>query len=329
MRIVQVVAGQGDGGLERHVVTLANELAARHEVTLVAHPSFAGRISTAVKFAPLDLERSRLNPVGLWQLCQLLRKAKPDIIHAHANKAAAMVSRLRRFVPGRLVATIHNLKSETRMYRHFDRVIAVSRGLAAQLNRADVEVIYNGVPVPADAVTNVRENLTGPVVAGIGRLVPAKGFDLLLQAWVGLPGTLLIVGDGPERAALENLARTLGLGERVRFLGHRQDVPAIIRAVDFVVISSRREGFPLLLSEILLARQLVIATAVPGVAEVLPPALLTPLEDVAQLHQKLRAALADTAAFREQCAPVWEFAAVQLTVESMVRRTETVYRQVC
>jgi len=329
MKIALILGGQGDGGLERHVLTLANQLASRHSVTLFAHRSFAERLTTAVHFEPVDMERSRLNPVTLWQLTRRLRALRPDIIHAHANKAAAMIRLISRFVPGRRVATIHNLKQQTGMFRRFDHVIAVSRGIAAQLNRLTVDVIYNGVPLPtvdAAAVASFRASWgPGPVVAAIGRLVPAKGFDLLLQAWAGLPATLLIVGDGPERGVLEELVQKQGLSQRVHFLGQRTDVPVIIRAVDCVVIASRREGFPLLLCEVLLARQLVIATAVPGVAEVLPPSLLVPVNDVSALQSKLRETLAEPAAAQTWCEPAWQFAREELTLDQMVRRTEEVY----
>ncbi len=317
MTIALVVAGRGDGGLERHVISLANALAARHDVTLVGHPSFTGP-----RAAPLDLTRSRFDPVILWQLARTLRALRPDIIHAHANKAAAMISAIRSFLPGRRVATIHGLKRDTRMYRSFDAVIAVSQGIAERVVHPNLHVIYNGIaPLPPGPPLDL--DAPGPVTVAVGRLAPVKGFDVLLRAWSGLPGTLLIVGDGPERRTLEALAPP-----NVRLLGQRDDVAAILRRADVVVIPSRREGFPLILAEALHCRRVVVATEVPGVREILPASRLVPVENPLALRAKLRATIENLPAAAAECAAAWEFAAAELTLAQMVAKTEAVYRRV-
>ncbi len=326
MKIVQVVAGKGEGGLERHVLTLSGELAKRHEVLLIAHPSF--NAPAGVHIAPLDLERSRWNPRLLWDVLRTVRRFMPDIVHVHANKAAAIVSHLCPFIPCRTVATLHNRKSSTRMFGSFDAVIAVSHGAAQSLRRRDVHIIHNGVAsqeIAPETVADLKKQLKlqpdKPVFAAIGRFVKAKGFDLLLTAWREIPASLLLVGDGPERSTLEKLAN----GLPVQFLGWRKDVPSIIRAVDGVIISSRREGFPLLASEVLRAHQLLISTRVQGIEDILPSALLVPPDDPLALHNAITTALNDLQATRERCAPAWRYADAELTIERMTARVEQVY----
>jgi glycosyltransferase involved in cell wall biosynthesis len=337
MKICQVVASRGTGGLERHFVDLCNQLARRHEVVAIAHPEFRGRLDAAVQFHALDLSGWRYNPAALFGLYRVLRRHRPQLVHAQANKAAAMVGLLRPFIRGGFVATVHNLKRDTGMFRPFDRVIAVSRRAAAQLDHAHVDVVYNGIDppsLPADTGTGYlqsalgREKLEPPVVIAVGRLVPAKGFDILLRAWQALPATLVIAGDGPERSRLEGMIRDYGLGDRVILAGYRRDVPALMASADLMVIASRNEGFPYVLVEGLHVRRIIIATRVPGALDMLPDAFLVDYGSPEQLVAAVRRVLDDVEGARQAFMPVWALAARELTVTRMVERTEEVYAKV-
>ena len=229
MKICQVMASRGGGGLERHFIDLCNQLALRHKVIAIAHPEFRAKLAAGVELDAGDMSGWRYSPAALFKLYRILRRQRPDLIHAQANKAAAMVGWLRPYIPSKYVATVHNLKRDTRMFRPFDRVIAVSRPAAAQLDRPGVEVIYNGIdpPVLSAAVGHayfaaaLGMSLARPVVVSVGRLVPAKGFDLLLRAWTAVPASLVIVGDGPERSRLETMIAEYGLGDRVILAGQQ------------------------------------------------------------------------------------------------------------
>lgn len=112
-----------------------------------------------------------------------------------------------------------------------------------------------------------------PVVACVGRMTPQKGQDLLLRAFaevhLAVPESrLLLVGDGAQRSAHEELARTLGLGEAARFLGVRGDVPDILGAADVLALPSRHEGFGLVLTEALACGIPVVATRTGPVPEI-------------------------------------------------------------
>lgn len=335
MKICQVLCGRGTGGLERHFVDLCNRLAERHEVIAVAHPEFRDRLNAQVGFEAMDMSGWRHHPLLLARLYGAFRKHRPDIVHAQANKATAMVNMLRPFLRARSVATVHNLKHNTRMFRSFDRVIAVSKQAAAQLDHPHVAVIYNGIEPPTLPAETGHQYLCSslgaepapPVVISVGRLVPAKGFDQLLRAWVGMPASLVIVGDGPQRPMLESLIRELGLDERVTLAGYRQDVPALMASADLMVMASRNEGFPYVLVEGLHVRQVIVATRVPGAMDVLPVEFMVDYGEPRQLAATIGRVLQDIEAARRAFAPVWDFAARELTLARMAERTEQVYRE--
>jgi len=114
-------------------------------------------------------------------------------------------------------------------------------------------------------------DVSGSVLLSVGALIPRKGHDLVIRAMVELPGcTLLVAGTGPERAALDELVRTLGLGDRVRFLGQvTQDrLPELYSAADALVLASSSEGWANVLLEAMACGTPAIATNVSGTPEV-------------------------------------------------------------
>jgi len=335
VKICQVLSSRGTGGLERHFVELCNRLAERHEVTAIAHPEFGDRLSERVCFEPLDMSGWRYQPLVLARLYGSLRSHLPQIVHAQANKAAAMVGMLPGVARVKRVATVHNLKRSTRMLHSFDRLIAVSRQAAAQMAHPHVEVIYNGIEPPVlppgtghhYLCSSLGVTPAAPVVIAVGRLVPAKGFEQLVRVWQEMQASLVIVGDGPERARLAALIAELGVGDRVFLAGFRRDVPALMASADLMVIASRNEGFPYVLVEGLHVRQVIVATRVPGAEDVLPGEFLVDYGEPRRMADTIGRVLQDLEAARRAYAGVWEYAARELTLERMVEHTEQVYRE--
>ncbi|UTW10586.1 glycosyltransferase [Marinobacterium rhizophilum] len=334
MRICEVLGGNEEGGLEKHFVELCNGLSEQHDVIAIAHEKYRSRFAAAVRFEALDLARSRRNPRALWQLVRRINAVAPDVVHCHAHKAAAMVGTIRRWIRCPLVATAHGFKRDNSAFSGFDRVIAVSRGIAEHLATFPVTVVYNGIhwpPVAGMQLVEPSPFQTGQSsqrvqVLTVGRLVPEKGFDILLDAWQGLDADLLIVGEGPQRGALEARLVELGLQDRTRLLGHRDDVPALIAAADLVVISSRRESFSYVMAETLLSRTPLISTRVAGPREFLPSAGLCE-GDAAALHHLLTQTLADLPAYARLLEPVWARALEALHFDAMLSHTGQVLQQ--
>ena len=336
MKICQVIASRGWGGLERHFTDLCNRLADHHEVIAIADPEFKKKLSARIHFEPMDFSGWRYHPATLFKLYRLLRAHRPQIVHAQANKAVAMVGVLQALLDIKSVATIHNFKRSTRMYRYFDRIIAVSKHTASQIGYSQVEVIYNGIDPPTDmtrsGIAYLREalgkDIAPPVVLSIGRLVEAKGFELLLQAWVELPSSLIIVGDGPLRNKLEGLVHELGLSDRVMLAGYRNDIPALLANADLMVISSSKEGFSYVLAEGLHVRQLAVSTRVPVAMEILPQEFVVDYGDPRALAAAVKCVLSDPGAARHAFEPVWNFAKRELTLQRMTEKTEQLYQNV-
>jgi glycosyltransferase involved in cell wall biosynthesis len=266
---------------------------------------------------------------------QAVRKFGPDIVHAHANKAAQMTARALAGMQVPTVATVHGFKKNNRAFGKFNHLIAVSQGIADHLGFGNTSVIYNGVDLPVVDIDRdaLREQLDIPVdrplLVSVGRLAPVKAYDILIRAWQDLADVacLAIAGDGPERGRLAGLVGELGLTGAVKLLGHRDDVPALLSACDGLVISSRREGFPYSMVEALLAGKPVLSTSVPGVREWLPQACLAPPGDVDALARMIRGNLAAWDRTRDIFQPVWVRARRELTVDAMAQATEQVYRR--
>ena len=327
MHICMVMAGDEEGGLEKHVIEMANGLVQQgQQVTLIAHAKYASRVK-GVTFKSVDLTKSRKNPFLLWQLYRLIKQIKPDVLHVHANKAVAMIAPLLKWLDVPSIATLHNLKRNIQSFEKFDRVIAVSQRVAKQFKKQDaIRVVLNGVHTPSTYLN--RPSNTQPLQAiAIGRLVPAKGLDLLVEAWRGIDANLWIVGYGPDKFLLESKIQQLNLSEKIQLLGHREDVNDLLQQADFLVISSRNEGGPYTLSEALLQHRPVISTNVGMVPEVLPESLVCTANDVTALHQLIETHVKNFAALKQQSEDIYIFAEQQLTIDAMIQNTLQVYRE--
>jgi glycosyltransferase involved in cell wall biosynthesis len=160
-------------------------------------------------------------------------------------------------------------------------VVAVSAALKSALvdlgvDAAKITVLRNGVDTrmfrPVDrALLRARLQLSGKVLLMVGNLVELKGHELVLRALCDLPDTcLLIIGEGREEQNLKELTHTLGLQERVRFLGilPQEQLVEYYGAADALVLASSREGWPNVLLEAMACGTPVVATDVGGTPEI-------------------------------------------------------------
>lgn len=314
-----------EGGLENHFVDLVNTLVQKHELHVVAHPKCAHRFDERVIFHAVDFSKSRKHPGVLWSLYKTLKRIPADVVHVHANKACAMVRLVKPWLSMPFVATVHSLKRDTSVFRSFDHIIAVSKGAAKDLPGNKTTVIYNGRNMDLPARSSGEHD--GVKLLAIGRLVDVKGFDILIasmaQVSSDVPVKLCIAGDGHKKAELMAQAQKLDVEQRVEFLGNRSDVPQLIADSDVVIISSRREGFPLVLVEALLTQRPVISTRVPGAREILPDSLLVEPENPAALAKCIEKVARDLEQTNEQLQPVYEFAQQELTLNQQLLKTES------
>ncbi|MFN8223543.1 MAG: glycosyltransferase family 4 protein [Gaiellales bacterium] len=325
-RVLLVVTLAETGGAQAYVRDLVPGLVGEFDVTVAAHGP--GPLADAVRergaaFVPLRHVRRAISPrdvLGLFELWRLCRRLRPRIVHANSSKAGILgrIAGWAARVDVRLF-TAHGwaFKATTgaaaTLYLWADRlvrplattVICVSRteetaGLAAGVcSPGRTVTIYNGVelgapPAPRRPGTPVR-------IVSVGRLAEPKDFGTLLAA-IARPalGTveLELLGDGPQRAALEAMARRLGIADLTHFLGEVGDVPDRLRRADVFVLSSRSEGLPISVLEAMAAGLPIVATAVGGLGELVDDGvtgLLVPAGDVNALAEALATLAADPA----------------------------------
>ena len=299
---------------------LASGFAARGDSVIFAvdfdAPETKGLLSPEVRYEVLP----RGHVGATLGLAKLLRSAKPD-----ASLSAVSVSNLKHAIaatlalrPRRASLGYHGFsESEAEplsrigylatplLSRLTGATVAVSDCLARDLERrfhaprATLHVLPNpAAPEPFPAAVKAADLAARPPrVAAIGRLVPGKDYPTLLKAFARLKtpaATLAILGDGPDRAALQALATSLGVESRVEFLGLRQDVGPALAGARVLAVSSRRESFGLACVEALSHGLPIVSTDCGGPAEILDrPGLgaLVAVGDEAALAIALDAAL--------------------------------------
>lgn len=278
----------------------------------------------------LDLP-SRWDPRAFGAALRRLRGWGPDVLHSHLKHADLVGAVASRVTGTPLVSTLHVIEDgRTPMLRAKRRLAATARlstaratitvsdaqrrwylGAFPSADPSRVVTVPNGVADPRDrrepsaARARIRAELGCPdddvLVAQIAVARPGKGHTTLLDALRRLgdaPVRLAVAGDGPLRAELE--AGAADLGDRVRFLGHRDDVPDLLAAADVVAHPSEFEALPTALLEALAAGRPVVATEVGGIPEVVTGDVgaFVPVGDAPALAATLR----DLAAGPEQRA---------------------------
>lgn len=338
MKIVQVLATSGGiGGLEQHTFNLANQLALSNDVHVIAHPCYAEKFNRNVQFHSVDFSRSRWNIRLLWQLTKLIKTIRPQIVHAQAGKASGLIARIRPFLSDvKIVTTVHGTKKNKSAYLVGDAVIAVSKALAQGIPEAKAHIVYNGVYpqtiLSVDAKQSLKHSIdqqflsldsTKKIVMCIGRLEPVKNIALLIQAMQGVDANLWIVGEGSQRQSLEAQVKQQNMQDQVVFLGFRSDARDLVQLADVVVLSSDREGFPLVMVEALQADKVMVSTKVNGVIEWLPDEYLADIGDVQGLQQAIQNALNANA--QQDFQPLFAQAKAELTVATMTQQTLNIY----
>ena len=273
---------------------------------------------------PLGFLRYSLG--NLLDILRICRDERVDILHAHLSDAeflgffATLLGRTRRFCTTVHTPRLlpegqgHGLRNLARrllmrvIYAKAEKVIAVSRDTAGLLRRqsgvdpAKLLTIANGVETEAIARHRPafgRDALglapTDTILLCVGRLTLAKGHRHLLEAMrllaASMPAVkLLVAGDGELREELTELARSLGVADRVLFLGARTDIPDLLALCDLYVSASVFEGTSLAVMEAMAAGKPIVATNIPGNLELLEDganAVLVPPADAPKLAEAI------------------------------------------
>lgn len=304
--VLQVVSSSATGGAEAMALSGAVRLRDRHGVPsafVCGGPPFADRIRAAgfpVETIPL---RDNADLVGFARLLRHLHRAQAPLVHLHMNRAGLLGGIACRWLGIPCLFTAAGMVHR----RYADRAgltLACAEGVRDHL-------LAQGMP--AERIRLVRNAIDPAKFAGEGdsrrdillvaRLHPAKGHADLIRAFALLardfPGhDLLFAGTGPRghEAELRGLARSLGVADRVKFLGDRDDIPDLLARAALFALPSAQEGLPLTVLEAMASGLPAVAYRIPGLTEIAPPEeggpALVPPGDVARLAGILAALLA-------------------------------------
>lgn len=331
MRVTLVIHGMGSGGAERVAATMANSWAAQGwEITLITFEDAASG-----SFYPLD-KRIRFQPLGIAGTSRRLSQAilsngrrllairravlasHPDVVVTYLDMVNVRVLLALAGTGVPVIVTEQTDPGQKHLgwvwntlrrwtYRHAARVAVLGQSSWEYFPpdiRARTVILPNPIAVDQSVADDDRAPADQKTLVAVGRLVPEKGFDLLLEAFARVAPEhpdwrLVIWGEGPLRRDLEAQRDRLGLRSRVSLPGRTQVLFRELRRADLFVMSSRREGFPMALGE-------AMACGLPAVSfdcrsgprEIIRPGvdgLLVPPGDIEGLAAALSALMADDA----------------------------------
>ena len=321
-----------------------------------------GELSADLEAAGIPLtvlgKRFKADPGCFWKLRDFIRRLKPDILHSWMfapgvyGRVAAGKSGVKHFIHSERCAD--HWKSgwqwtlDRRLAQRTDRIIANSEGvkdfgIEHGIPADKFVVIPNGIaPLPESDVT--KEELLKelglppgvPLIGAVGRLWPQKRLRDLIWVMELLhilrpEAHFLIIGEGPERYALERYVRTVEATSYMHFLGHRSDVPRILPHLDIFWQGSGYEGMPNAVMEAMACGVPVLATNIPGTRELIThgeTGFLYPIRGRKEFCKKSDELLADPADAKRIGAAGREHILTKFGLEPMVEKHVQLYREV-
>lgn len=307
MNVLYVINDLSSGGAEKlvdDIVPILNEnINLNVEVLLLRETNsvYQNLENNNIKVTKLNV-KNLYNPIVFFKIISFFKKNKYDIIHAHLFPtlywvALANLFNIRNKV--KLIYTEHNVTNKRRekpflngierfIYSRYDKVICISEAVHTELvhwlkvdSKQDDKflTIYNGINTIMfrDAMQLDKSELYDEyqeadiLLCMVARFAESKDHDTVIRAMYNLPSNfkLILVGTGPREEHIRKLTIEYDLTDRVVFLGERNDVPKIMKTIDFLIVSSNWEGFGLTAVEGMAAGKVVLASDVPGLNEVI------------------------------------------------------------
>ena len=365
MRILQVITSLDMGGAETLVVNLIPRLQALgHTADLCvfdgAETPLTQRLrKESPKIKIYALGKGVYNPLYIFKLTKIMKSY--DIVHTHNSSPQLFVAIASLFCRVKLVSTEHNTSNRKRnwkwyrpieswMYGRYNHIICISKIAEEKLreymggewlvelsNRyKSITTVNNGIDVnaiseavPCKELLGLKENRKSILmVAGFRK---QKNQDTIIRALTLLDKEkyeIWFAGIGERMEEVKQLALSLGVSERVRFLGLRTDIPNVLRAADVIVMSSHWEGLSLSNVEGMSAHKPFIASDVNGLKEVTKGyGILFPHEDAKALAEEINRLASDEAYYNEIAERCYN-RALEFDIQRMTNGYETVYNNV-
>jgi len=351
-RVVHLVESLGRGGLERVVELLATGFEPERWDVRVLTLCGDGAVAERLRDRGVEVGRAHcrpaLRPGAVRRLARQLAALEADVVHGHGYLAGAL-ARLAGWRAGAACRVSHrHTTDEGERLRHrfveralsrLGRTVCCSEAVRSRMvlevgsDPLRTEVVYNGVPL---AVPVPRPPGQPPTLLTVASLRGLKGHRVLLEACARLAARevrfrVQLAGDGPEREYLERITAALGLSGTVRFLGERDDVPALMARADvFVLPTTGREGLGISALEAMAAGLPVVASRVGGLPEIVSngrTGCLVPPGDAAALEGAIHDLLSNPDRARSLGQEGRRRVERDFSARAMVRNVETVYRR--
>ncbi|MCZ3355327.1 glycosyltransferase [Acinetobacter pittii] len=323
MKILYVITGLGGGGAEKVVADLADQMTYKGHQVKIAY--LKGNVVVRPKNDSIELIYIGLESLKNYKKAYkkykiIVEQYQPDIVHSHMVHANIFTRIMRYFckIP-KLVCTAHNSNEGgvLRMlaYRYTNNLSDINTNVSKEATEAfqkkkafdaSAITIYNGIDLTKFRKKVIDRNtillnhihLNQKIILAVGRLNEQKDYPNLIKAISLLKENssqafkLLIVGDGEEKYAIEELIRKLNLDKDVTLLGRRNDIAELMSIADYFVLSSAFEGFGLVVAEAMACETFVVATDCGGVKEVMGGhGLMVPPQDSKALADQLLRAI--------------------------------------
>lgn len=322
MKILFMSTSMIMGGAERQICDLADQFfESDHEVKIISmNKEIVSTPKNEIEIIDLKMQKTPLGMIKAFYRCsKIIKDFEPDVVHSHMIHANIFVRILRMFTPmKKLVCTAHNTNEggSLRMflYRITDSLANVTTNVSSEAVEAFIEKkaskreriipMYNGIDTnrftSSDELRKSKRRELQikddeQLILAVGRLNDQKDYPNLLTAFKSIETEnckLAIVGSGELENDLIALTKELKIDNNVTFLGLRNDVNELMCASDVFALSSKDEGFGLVVAEAMLCERVVVATDCGGVSEVLyDNGFLVEPRNSSQLSEALKHAL--------------------------------------